>query len=59
MRKRIKEDKNEFGVEIKIQCPKYNYIYFTKKVLNSYIKDGYKRVLEYHMKEVWKKDTDI
>ena len=59
MRKRIKEDKNELGVEIKIQSPKYKlYLLHEESIKQSY-KHGHRRILEYHMKEVWKKDTDF
>jgi hypothetical protein len=45
--------------KLKFKVLNINYIYFSMKVSNSYIKQGYRRILEYHMKELWKNDTDI
>jgi len=44
--------------KLKFKLLNISYIYFTKKVSDSHIKCGYRHILEYHMKEVWKKGTD-
>lgn len=45
--------------KLKFKVLNINYIYFTMKVSNSYVKQGHRSMLEYNVKEVWKIDTDI